>query len=211
MLAAWLALQEAALLRAVALRCRDRDSAVRHNAFAMLAQFPLAILERHLAQEDWQALLDIGLAGPLPCTTDGGSGGGSKAASKQHMTNTQAAARQLLRQYLDADASGGGEESATADEEAAEGGGADRHSFGSSGQEKHEQMAEGWEEEKQEQAQAAAASWVLKLRALQLPPHAANDESAAAQHLQAAWQEALGQVLTQDQLQVAGGHRAAQE
>ena len=205
-LATWLALQEAALLRGVVLRCRDRDGAVRHDAFAMLARFPQASLERHLALGDWQALLDIGLAGPLPCTTGGGGGGGIKPASKQHMSATQAAAMQLLRQYLGVGGSRGGEESATADDEDEEGGGADGHSFGSSGQEEHAQMAEGWEEEEQ----AAAASWALKLRALQLPPRAANDESAAAQHLQAAWQEALGQVLTQEQLQVAAAQPAAQ-
>ena len=198
-------MQEAALLQAVALRCRDRDAVVRHDAFAMLVQFPQASLERHLALTDWQTLLDIGLAGPLPCTT--GAGGGSKPAPKQQASEVQSAARQLLQQYLGVGASGGGEKSAAADGE--EGSGADGHGFGSPGQEEDEQMAEGWEEEEEEE-QAAAASWVQKLRALQLPPHAANDGSAATRHLQAAWQEALEQALTQEQLEVASAQTAAQ-
>lgn len=177
--------QEAALLHAVAQRCRDKDGGVREGAFAMLVQFPRASLARLLTVQDWQAVLDAGLAGPPP--GPGAKPGGSKAAGR-HAGAIRAAATELLRRYLGITrAVGGDEEDVWADavaEDAAEAGEWDQ--AGAQAAEKQEGDA-----------------WLGKLDRLGVP-HLLSSSNPAASHLQGAWRQALQEVLSEEQLGRAG-------
>lgn len=88
---AWLAgmLQ---VVRAACLRTRDRDAAVRQEAYAFLLLLPPASLESGLGLADWRCLLDVAL---LP---SGDSGRGGQA--DKHVAAVRAAGKQLLQQFL---------------------------------------------------------------------------------------------------------------
>lgn len=115
--------QEQQVVHAVSLRCRDRDEAVRAEAFGLLTRLPPAALRAHLPLPAWLALLDLGLpaaragaaAVPLTSTEEGagGEGGGSKpaaggagrpaaaqAAGGKRSGAVAAAARELLGLFL---------------------------------------------------------------------------------------------------------------
>lgn len=178
------------MVLAVAQRCRDRDAAVRQEAFSLLSQFPTASLERQLALSDWQTLLDAGLAGPLP------GGGGGAAGQAKHAAAIREAASALLLRYLglDAEAADPGEVAAWEAAMAAS---------------EEEEEEEAWGAEEARPAGAAGASaavelaWVAKLRALMaLPPHAPGCPTAA--HISAAWRAAVAAALGPEQLEVLG-------
>lgn len=210
-------------MQAVAQRCRDRDEAVRREAFALLARFLQPTLERWLQLPDWQAVLDSGLAGPLP-------GGATGKLAQKHAPAIRDSAQQLLLRFLGLPGSedDGGSDAGGA---AAEGGGSQDWVLegleGLEGEKQAEEeeagcvvMTEGEEEEDTPSgrgcARAGSPAWVRQLRAVQPPqaadllpqhsgaPGSAQHAAAVVGHLQAAWQEALGQVLGPEQLAAVG-------
>lgn len=150
----------------------------------MLAQFPQASLERQLALPDWQTLLDIGLAGPLPS-----AGGGAKAASK-HAAAIRGIAVQLLQRYLGLGKEGGGGGGAAEGDADSEGGG---HQWVS--QEEgtaEEQPAEVAAGQVDAAGNGRSDAWLHRLQELQLPA-TRGSTCAVALHLQAAWDAALAE------------------
>ncbi len=53
--------QEEAIVRALVLKCRDKDSRVQSQAYEMLVQLPIETLTAYLQIEDWRAVLDTAL------------------------------------------------------------------------------------------------------------------------------------------------------
>jgi hypothetical protein len=178
------------------MRCRDRDDAVRREAMRLLAQFPQASLERLLAESEWRAMLDTGLAGPVPGSCGGKRGiGAASAGACKHAAAIRSTAVQLLRRHLAASGMGGDR----GEREAAAGNG--------SGTEE-EEMGKGGE-----QPPATSCTWMHRLQALQPPPSAAAPSNAASllrcSTCGAAWASALQQVLSPEQLQAWREHASA--
>lgn len=180
-------LQEAAVVRAVAQRCRDRGEEVRRDAFALLARTPQPALQRCLHPADWQATLDTGLAGPLPAAS---SGGGGRQAAAKHTEVIRHTALQLLRERLSLERGQEGSQ----EEEA--------HAMDSS--------------EREEVSEGGRPAWLARLQALQpqlpaeLPAVWGGPRwAAAAHHLHDGWQAALQEVLTPAQLATVGGQQGS--
>lgn len=192
--------QEAVLLNAVAQRCRDKDDEVREQAFAMLAQFLRGSLVRLLSVQDWQAVLDAGLAGPLPRL------GGKTGSSKQAVRRTgaiRAAATELLQLYLCI--SPGNRQGRRTEQRSAS-------RAASSDEEDLWEDSSGEEEDKAgdlDQAGTPAAeqqedaAWPDRLQQLGIP-HLLNGTNSAASHLQGAWRQALQKLLNEEQLAASG-------
>lgn len=94
------------MLAAACLRCRDRDAAVRQEAYAALLTLPDASLHAALTVTDWRCLLDVGLA-PEALKGGGGVKGGGVQADK-HAAAVRAAATTLLQRFLKVDDEAGG-------------------------------------------------------------------------------------------------------
>lgn len=185
--------------------------------FALIVQFPQASLEQHLSLHEWQALLDAGLAGPLPSASaaSASSTAGGRAAAK-HAAAIREAAQQLLLRYLGLESNGdegqqqvgqaGHEFVPPSDDEEEEGRGA-ASSQGEAAMEEDGGPSAGGDgcggSGSASDASGRPPAWVSRLQALQaLPPHAAG--CPVAVHLAAAWQAALAAVLSPEQQAAAG-------
>lgn len=149
----------------------------------MLAQLPAASLERHMALPDWQAVLELGLAGPLP------TGGGKAGAPGKHAAAIHVAAQALLLRHLGLLAAPAalGEEGwdgvPPTDDEEEQWAGTVGRPAGASG----EAMEDG--------SGSQRAAWQARLQALQaLPPHAEGCSVAA--RLGEAWAVAAAVAAT---------------
>ena len=88
--------QEEAIVRALVLKCRDKDSRVQTQAYEMLVQLPIETLTAYLQIEDWRAVLDTALLNMQATVSD-------FSADEDHQQDNvvHAFGIQLLQKYLD--------------------------------------------------------------------------------------------------------------
>ena len=88
--------QEEAIVRALVLKCRDKDARVQSQAYEMLVQLPIETLTAYLQIEDWRAVLDTALLNMQAAASD-------SAADEDHQREgaVHALGIQLLQKYLD--------------------------------------------------------------------------------------------------------------
>lgn len=187
------------------------------EAFALLAQFPQASLERHLSLPDWQALLDVGLAGPLP--TGGSKGGSGGRAVSKHAVAIQGTSQQLLLRYLGLEGGVTGGEEGAGSQEGSQLEVGEEESVPLSDEEDDGDVEEVGQQEGGTAGSGSGGddppAWVGRLQALQeLPPH--GDGCAVALHLRSAWREALAAALEPVQValinaQVEGAEEGKEE
>lgn len=184
--------QDARIARAAAQRCRDRDEGVRRQAFDLLGRLPLSRLRCSLQPSDWQGLFDCGLAGPPPAAR-------SRPATR-HAAMIRDAASELLQRFLGLhesgadDGNGAGKDGrqAVADVETVFDGACN-------------QAAEGTLPAWQRRLQQVLPAGLLELGSPVAPPLPGGPAAAvAAQHLLAAWRDALREVLPPEQLAAVG-------
>ncbi len=88
--------QEEAIVRALLLKCRDKDSRVQSQAYEMLVQLPSETLTAYLQIEDWRAVLDTALLNMQAAASH------SPADEDHQQENAvHAIGIQLLQKYLD--------------------------------------------------------------------------------------------------------------
>ncbi len=88
--------QEEAIVRALVLKCRDKDSRVQSQAYEMLVQLPSEALTAYLQIEDWRAVLDTALLNTQTAASDSLADGDHQQDNAVH-----AIGMQLLQKYLD--------------------------------------------------------------------------------------------------------------
>ncbi|DBB07266.1 TPA: hypothetical protein ACH3X1_011826 [Trebouxia sp. C0004] len=88
--------QEEAIVRALILKCRDKDSRVQTQAYEMLVQLPIETLTAYLQIEDWRAVLDTALLNMQAAASNA-------PADEDHQPDNavHALGIQLLQKYLD--------------------------------------------------------------------------------------------------------------
>lgn len=88
--------QEEAIVRALVLKCRDKDAKVQSQAYEMLVQLPIETLTAYLQIDDWRAVLDTALLNMQAAVSD-------SLADEDHQRDSavHALGIQLLQKYLD--------------------------------------------------------------------------------------------------------------
>lgn len=88
--------QEEAIVRALVLKCRDKDAKVQSQAYEMLVQLPTETLTAYLQIDDWRAVLDTALLNMQAAVSD-------SLADEDHQRDSvvHALGIQLLQKYLD--------------------------------------------------------------------------------------------------------------
>ena len=94
------AVQGVELLRALCLRCRDRDSAVQCEAYRALDRSHWPSLRAVLSAQQWAAAIDAGIGAAMPPAGAAAPPAGEQKARVRQAEATQAAARHLLCKIL---------------------------------------------------------------------------------------------------------------
>lgn len=87
--------QESDIVHTLLLKCRDKDSKVKMQAYKMMVQLPIATLTAHLRIEDWRTVLDTALLSKQAADMD--------SAAETEQPEIMTAGTDLLHKYLDAE------------------------------------------------------------------------------------------------------------